>query len=207
MIRPDGSFSFGLEITTVLEMGEFSQANYSTGFNAEGTITPGEGIFLEEFSRTVGTGTEGGSAPQVYAGAMIRAGEYPNEAIPPDIENLVRSGRAAVQAAPKPDLSKYPPWYLKSPVKAGYLYAAGEKTFGSRETALAMAEAAAAANIAEQLRVRIETLEREQSAGTAGRLESLIKTGSLEKLPYRVAEQSYDSETHTAFVLAELALE
>ena len=214
MIRPDGSFSFGLEITTVLEMGEFSQANYSTGFNTEGTITPGAGIFLETFSRTVGTGTEGGGggAPQVYAGTMIRAWEYPNEAIPPDIDSLVRSGRAAVQAAPKPDLSKYPPWYLKPPVKAGYLYAAGEKTFGSQETALAMAEAAAAANIAEQLRVRIETLEietleREQRRGTAGRLESLIKTESLEKLPYRVAEQIYNSETHTAFVLAEMAIE
>ena len=207
LIRPDGSFGFGLEITTVLEMGEFSQANYSTGFTVEGTIRPGGAIVLEEISRTVGTGADGTAAPQVYAGTMIRAGEYPNEAIPQNSESLVLSGRALARAAPRPDLSKYPPWYLKPPVKAGRLYAGGEKTFHHRETAMAMAEAAAAANIAEQLRVRIEALNQEQSLGAKSRVESLIKTESLEKLPYRVLEQRYHDETNTAFVLAELVLE
>jgi hypothetical protein len=207
LILPGGNFSFGLEITTVLVMGEFSQANYSTGFSVQGTITSGAGISLEEFSRTVGTGEDRHGAPQVYAGTVIRAGEYPNEAIPQDIESLVRSGKAAIQASPKPDLSQYPSWYLNPPVKAGYLYASGEKTFDNRETALALAEAAAAANIAEQLRIRIEAQEREQSTGTEGRFESLIKTGALERLPYRIAEQRYDSGTRRAFVLAELALE
>jgi hypothetical protein len=138
---------------------------------------------------------------------MIRAGEYPNEAVPQAIERLVRSGRAAARAAPRPDLSKYPPWYLKPPVNRGRLYAVGEKTFHHRETALAMAEAAAAANMAEQLRVRIEALVREQSLGGQSGVESLIKTEALEKLPYRVLEQRYDSETSAAFVLAELSLE
>jgi hypothetical protein len=204
LVDPGGGFGVDLEITTVLELGTFSRADYSTAFSSRGTIVPGAGISLEEFSRTVGTGKSPEGPPQVYAGTLIRAGEYPNEEIPPGIETLVRAGKAAIRAAAKPDRAAYPPWYRKPPVKEGFLYGAGEKTFEHRDTALALAEAAAAANVAEQRRIRIETLERDQNSGTVTRQESLIRTGSLENLPYRVMERTYHPETQTAFVLVEL---
>ena len=39
-------------------------------------------------------------------------------------------------------IKNYPLWYLNLPVKPGFIYAAGEKTFNVRETAFVLAEAA-----------------------------------------------------------------
>ena len=144
LIQPDGSFGFSINITSVAEMGSFGNTNFSTGFLSSGRVISGKGIVREEFSRTTGTVHDQWDAPQIFAGTMIRSGEYPNEAIPPDIESLVQSGRAAIKALPKPNLSDYPAWYLRLPVKSGFIYSAGEKNFEVKETAFAMAEAAAA---------------------------------------------------------------
>jgi hypothetical protein len=207
MVQPDGSFKFSMEFTTKLEMGEFSQANYTTSFLAEGQIIPGKGITMEEISRTAGLGTGGGdSSPQVYAGAMIRENVYPNEEIPADVNKTIRSGVQSARTAPKIDLTKYPPWYLNRPTKANFIYAAGSKTFSVKETAFAMAEAGAAAGIAESVRVYIESVRRESVGSQGERIESLIKSESLEKLPYTVIDRIYNVETATAFVLAELDL-
>ena len=204
LIHPDGSFSFSVEITTVAEMGNISSANTSARFTSEGKVIPGQGITLEELTRTSAQGIDQAGAPQIYAGTAIRSGEYPNEEIPADIESLVESGRAAVKAEPKPNPAVYPPWYLKLPVKAGFIYAAGEKTFGNRETAFAMAEAAAAANIAEQLLVKMES---ELTTSDSKRMsEERIKSETLQRLNYRVIEKSYNEEKGTAFVLAEYEL-
>ncbi len=88
LVHPDGSVACGMEITTVIEMGALSKVNYSTGFNMKGKITPGKGISMEEVSRSVGAARNHKEAPNIYAGTMIRSGEYPNEAIPKDIESL-----------------------------------------------------------------------------------------------------------------------
>jgi hypothetical protein len=187
-------------------MGELMSTNMSTYFSAEGKVIPGQGISMEEVTRTSGMGQDQGGAPQVYAGTVIHSGEYPNEAIPADIESLVRSGRAAVRAEPKPNPAKYPPWYLKLPEKPGFIYAAGEKTFEDKETALAMAEAVAMANIAEQVWVRIESEIIERSTGNETRIDEHLKSESLQRLNYRIIERLYNEETHTAFVLAETAV-
>jgi hypothetical protein len=212
LVRPDGSFSCDMEITTVIEMGSLSKTNYSTGFSMQGKIVPGQRISMEEVSRSVGAQQDQRDAPQVYAGTMIRSGEYPNEAIPIDIESLVKSGRAAVKAEPKPNLAKYPSWYLKFPVKSGFIYAAGEKTFAVKKTALALAEAAAAANIAEQIRVRIESSMIESSITESSNnnktmIDERIRSEALQRVNYKIIEQIYNEETRTAFVLAEMALE
>ncbi|GHU04940.1 hypothetical protein FACS1894147_10580 [Spirochaetia bacterium] len=204
LIHPDGTFSTGLEMTTVTAMGA-STMNYSTSVVTQGKIVPGQSISTEEFSSTAGMG-EGGAAPHVYAGAMVRAGEYPNEAIPKDIDALIKSGKEKIKAEPKIDKTKYPAWFLKPPRKTGFLYAAGEKTFDNKETALAMAKAAAAAGIAELVKVRIEEtiVELTDAAGT--RTDSRIQTEAMENLPYKIVEQLYNDATHTAYVLAELDL-
>ena len=207
LIRPDGSFSFGIDITTVMEMGEFSKVNYSSGDIFEGKVIPGQGITVEESSRTSGLGYDQEGAPQVYGGTYIRSGEFPNEAIPADIESLVKSGRAAVRAEPKPNLADYPSWYLKPPKKPGFIYAAGEKTFAVKETAFAMAEAAAAANLSEQLWVRIESSVLDTSHGNETLVDERIKSETMQRMNYRVIERTYNEKTHTAFVLAETALD
>jgi hypothetical protein len=207
LIRPDGTFSFSMDLTTVMEMGNFSSVNYSTGFVTEGKVIPGQGISVEEISRTSGMGHDTESAPHVFAGTMIRSGEFPNEAIPSGIESFVRSGREAIRTQPKPSPANYPSWYLRPPAKPGFIYATGEKTFEVRDTAFALAEAAAAANLAEQLWVRIESTIMDASNERGTRTDERIKSETLQRLNYRIAERLYNDETRTAFVLAELALD
>jgi hypothetical protein len=135
---------------------------------------------------------------------MIRSAEFPNEAIPADIETLVRSGRASIKAEPKPNRTKYPSWYLNLPSKPGYIYAAGEKTFAVKDTAFALAEAAAAANLAEQIRVRIESSLTEVSTNNKTMIDERIKSEAIQRVNYKIVERYYNEETHTAFVLAEM---
>jgi len=207
LVRPDGSVNSGMEITTVMEMGNLSKVNYTTSFNMKGKIVPGYGISMEEVSRSAGAARDQRDAPHIYAGTMIRTGEYPNEAIPADIENLVKSGRAAIKAEPKPNIAKYPSWYLKYPAKPGFIYAAGEKTFAVQKTAFALAEAAAAANLAEQIRVHIESSITEISNNNKTIIDERIKSEALQRVKYKIIERHYNEETRTAFVLAEMALE
>jgi hypothetical protein len=204
LIQPDGSFSFGMEITTVLQMGALGGANYSTDFTFEGKVIPGQGISMEESSISAGIGQNLSNKPHVFSGALIREGEFPNEAIPADIDSIIHTGRTAVREAPKPNRSRYPSWYLTLPKKAGFIYAAGEKTFNDRNTAFAMAEAAAAANLADQVMTDIESLIIDVSNNRGTRTEEIIRTESIQQLNYKVIEQTYNNETHTAFVLLEM---
>jgi hypothetical protein len=206
LVHPDGSIACGMEITTVIEMGVLSKVNYSTGFEMKGKIVPGKGISMEKVSRSAGAARDQKVAPNVYAGTMIRSGEYPNEAIPKDIESFVKTGRAAIKTEPKPNIVKYPSWYLKYPVKPGFIYAAGEKTFAVQKTAFALAEAAAAANLAEQIRVQIESSFKEISTNNKTTIEEQIKSEALQRVKYTIIQRYYNEETQTAFVLAEMAL-
>jgi len=204
LVRPDGSITGDMEITTVMEMGDLSKVNYSTSFNMKGKIVPGKGISMEEVSRSSGAQQDQKNAPQIYAGTMIRSAEFPNDAIPADIDSLVKSGRASIKAEPKPNRTKYPSWYLNLPIKPGYIYAAGEKTFAVKETAFALAEAAAAANLAEQIRLRIESSLTEVSNNNKTVIDERIKSEAIQRVNYKIVERVYNEETHTAFVLAEM---
>jgi hypothetical protein len=204
LIRPDGSFGFDMEWTTVLQMGE-SRADYSTGFTAEGRIDPAAGISLEILSHTAGAAGGGGERPEVYTGIMARTAEFPNERIPVDVGAALPAAVGAARRAPALDWSGYPAWYLNPPVRDNAVFGVGQKTFPVQDTAFAMAEAAAAADIALRLRMRIESRIGEQENAAGRRAESVINIEAMEKIPYRVAEQIYREDTETAFVLLELA--
>jgi hypothetical protein len=81
---------------------------------------------------------------------------------------------------------------------------AGEKTFDVRETALAMAEAAAAADLAEQLWVRVESAIMEKTDNDKTMVDERIKSETVQRLRYTVLEKFYNDKTNTAFVLAEM---
>jgi hypothetical protein len=204
LIRPDGSFSFDMEWTTVLRMGE-SRADYSTGFVAEGRIDPAVGISLEILSHTAGA-VNGGGGPEIYTGVMARTAEFPNEQIPADVGTALPAAVRAAKKAPPPDWSGYPAWYRDPPVRENALFGVGQKTFSDRDTAFAMAEAAAAADIALRIRMRIEGRIEERENESGLRAESVINIEAMEKIPYRVAERIYREDTQTAFVLLELSL-
>jgi len=205
LIRPDGTFSFSMDITTVMEMGEFSRVNFTNGFLWEGKVIPGQGISMSEITRSAGLGNDQGGKPQVYSGAVIRSGEFPNEAIPADINSFVRDGRSTARAVPRTDLSNYPSWYLNPPLKAGFIYAAGEKTFANRETAFALAEAGAAARLADQIMVQIQSSFTQVSNNAGTTVEGHTRSEALQRLSYRVVERTYNEKTSTAFVLLEMA--
>jgi len=208
LVHPDGTFSFSLDVTTVMEMGDISRMHFTNGFLSQGRVIPAQGISMEEVTRSAGLAGDQagipGRKPQVYSGTVIHSGEFPNEAIPKDIDSLVREGRSTARAAPKPDRSNYPSWYLKLPTKAGFAYAAGEKTFDDREIAFAMAEAAAAAYLADQIMAQIQSSVTEVSNNAGTTVEEHIKTEALERLSYRVVEKTYNDKTGTAFVLLEM---
>ena len=204
LVEKDGSFRFSIEITTVAVMGNFGKTNTSASFSYEGKVMPGKGISVEGFTRATAQGIDNIGAPQTYAGSEIRSGEFPNEAIPDNIESLIESGKAAARERPKPNPAKYPSWYLKLPSKPGFIYAAGEKTFANRETALAMAEAAAAATLLEQLKVQLASNLTITENETGTRFDENISSLAFERLKYRVVERFYNEETSTAFVLAEM---
>jgi hypothetical protein len=189
LLRADGSVSCGMEITTVKGMGNSSRVNYTTVFSLKGKIASGQKISMGEIPLSSGAAREQRDAMRIYSGTVIRPGEYSNEAIPKDIESLVNAGRLAIKAEPKPNLAKYPPWYLKLPAKPGFIYAVGEKTSAVQKTAFALAEAAAA-NFAEQILLHIEG----------------NKSKSTQQLNYKIIEQYYNEETHTAFVLVEMPI-
>lgn len=205
LVRTDGAFNYSVEITAVAEVGNLTKTNTSSKFTSLGKVIPGKGITLEVLVRTSAQAADQNSVPQIYAGTNISAGEFPNEKIPADIENLIRAGRAAVQSRPKPNPEKYPSWYRNLPSKPGFIYAAGEKTFAVKETALAMAEAAAAAILLEQLSVKIES-EITASENKSGTLfDERIKSEAFQRLNYRIVERVYNEETNTGFVLVEMS--
>jgi hypothetical protein len=203
LIRPDGSFGFDMEWTTVLEMGE-SKANYSTGFTAEGKIDPASGISLEITSRTAGATNGGVEHPEIYTGIMVLNAEFPNEKLPENTGAELPLAVEAARKAPSPDWSWYPSWYLNPPKRENVLFGVGRKTFSVRDTAFAMAEAAAAADIALQIRSRVESSINASENELGRRSESLVNIESMEKIPYRVVEQIYREDMETAFVLLEL---
>jgi hypothetical protein len=89
LVAPDGSFSFEMDMTTVLVMGEAARADYSSGFAVQGRVIPGLSISMDMISHSAGAGVDhSGGAPQVYSGAALHSGEYPNEAVPPGVENI-----------------------------------------------------------------------------------------------------------------------
>jgi len=189
LVRPDGSVTSSRDITTIIEIGSISKVNYTTGFTMKGKIVPGQKAAMDEVPQSSGAAREQKEVPRFYTGTMIRPGEYHADAIPKDMENFVKDGRTAIKAEPKPNPAKYPSWYLKLPAKPGFVYAAGEKSSAVQKTAFAIAEAAAA-NLAEQTRLYIEG----------------NKNKSTQPLNYKIIEQHYNEETHTAFVLAEMPL-
>jgi hypothetical protein len=205
LIRPDGSFGFDMEWTTVLQMGD-SRADYSTGFTAEGRIDPAVGISLEILSHTAGAADGGGDRPEIYTGIMARTAEFPNERMPPNVGKDLPAAVGAAKKTPARDWSDYPAWYRDPPVRENAVFGIGQKTFSDRDTAFAMAEAAAAANIALQISVRIESRIEEQESEAGSRTESVINLEAMEKIPYRVVERVYQEKTETAFVLLELEL-
>jgi hypothetical protein len=208
LIEPEGSFFFGMELTTVMVMGDFSQANFSTSFETSGKVIPpgsGEGppgISLQTVSHTGGIST-GGEGPQVYGGAPVREGEFPNEKIPPGAGGVIRPKVAAAKSAPGVDWTRLPSWYRELPAKPGYIYAAGQKTFENRDTATALAEAAAAADLAVRLEARIESALDDRQGGAGNRTESRFSQEAAATLKYRVAETVYDEAAGTAYVLLE----
>jgi hypothetical protein len=206
LVAPDGSFYSLMEITTVMSMGELSNMNYSTTFTFQGKVTPGQGITTEEVTLTAGQGfDQEDNAPRIFSGTLMRSGAFPNAAIPDDMESIVKAGRSAVRAAPKPNPARYPSWYLNPPEKSGFIYAAGEKTFDVSNTAYIMAEAAAASNLLDQIMVQIQSTSTEVSTDAGTVIDDRVRSEAIRRLNYRVVEKTYINDTSTAFVLLEMA--
>jgi len=207
LIKTDGTFSFSMDLTTYIDIASFQSTNFTTGFLTQGKVIPGQGISIEEISRTAGLGNDTAGPPQIYSGMIIRAGQFPNEAIPDSIETNIQKGRSSSRTNPVPNRVSYPSWYIDLPRKTGFLYAAGEKIFEVSETAFTMAEAAAAADLADQIITRIISEATDISANTAQTIDDKIRAEALHRLNYKIINRHYNNNTKTAFVLIEMKIE
>jgi len=207
LVQPDGRLSFSIDIITTMEMVGISSMSFSNTVSVEGRVIPGQGIIMEELVRTAGIGEDQSPIPQIFSGTTIRYGEFPNEAIPENIDALVRAGRAAVRSTPRPNPANYPDWYLNPPRREGYIFATGEKTFSSSDVALRLAEAGAAARLADQIMIRIISEIIAVTGDTRTMIDSRIRTEAFERVNYRIAEQYFNEQTQTAFVLLEMRLD
>jgi hypothetical protein len=203
LVHPNGEFAFSMNMTTVMQMGE-QKTSFTTGFTAQGTVNAGKSLMVEEYTQSAGTliNNPVQSAPLIYSGNMVRAGAYPAEALPADMPHIINARKAAADS-PKKHSINYPEWYLFPPHNNDKVYAAGEKTFADETTALALAEAAAAARIAEYIRVHVISTTTGIETETSHSFEEQIKTQSVEQVPYKVVKSEYDKTSSTAFVLIE----
>ncbi|ULQ59614.1 hypothetical protein K7I13_14310 [Brucepastera parasyntrophica] len=67
-----------------------------------------------------------------------------------------------------------------------------------------MAEAIAAADMAAQIRIRVETEMTFKTTDTEQQYEQMTQTMSLLSIPYTIREKQYNPETRTAYILLEL---
>jgi hypothetical protein len=213
LVSPNGAIAFSMNMTTVMQMGE-QKTSFSTEFAVQGTVNAGKSIMLKEYSHTAGTLIPNSvrSDPLIYSGNMIREGDYPADALPADMQNMIAvrkdSGAQNIKNEPlktgalkKNQTIKYPLWYIQPPRNGDAVYAVGEKTFENRETALALAEAAAAASIAEYIRVHVSSTSTTVQTDASRSFENRINTQSAERVQYTVIKSEYDEGSSTAFVL------
>jgi hypothetical protein len=204
LVYPDGSFSFDLEMITIMQIGEYSGTKFSTSVSSQGNVIPGRGVNLEVVTLTSGL-TDSNDVPetQVYGGTQISNNEVPNDAIPQNIDSLVKSKAIAVKGQPAVDTSKYPAWYLQPPSAPGFIHAAGYHRFEDEKTALGLAEAAAAAEISAIIRIRLHDETIETTSGDRTRIDSRMRTETAEKIAYKIIEKIYRVSTGEAFILLE----
>ena len=207
MVTQDGTFSFSLEVTNILEMGETASTNNSVESRIEGQIIPGNSLQVQEITKSsTKSGDTNYQTPTIYGGIIIREGLYPNEAIPADVKDTIQRPVHQYKTAERFNSSSYPEWYFNPPVKPGFVYATGEKTFNDRETALTLATVIAAADIAVQMKVILKSELMNIQNNFGQNTDHRLSLESIEQLNYRVVEQLYDSEKSTAFVLIEAQL-
>lgn len=218
LVQPDGSFTFEMEITSLVEMVGLTRSDFTTRHTMEGRVEQAGGISMQSLTVTGGAGAlPSGGAPAVYSGVRSvdeswQTGDRPARpevlagAAPATTAATAGATAAAGQqktGAPVVN-SAAPGWFSAIPARDGYLRAAGSKTFRDRSTALAMAEAVAAADLASRLRVHLES-SLETAAGTErDSLVRVINARSSLRLPYSVAESSWDAASSTAWVLVEI---
>jgi hypothetical protein len=207
LIRPDGTFDSSLEMIVVMEIGGYGGTNFGNAVSTAGCIIPGEGISLEVSVISSGLiGTESAPDVQIYGGVQIYNNEVPNDAIPQGVDTLIKVKAVEIKKQSAADTSTYPVWYIQPPSKQNFIYASGYSRFENEKIALDLAEAAAAAEISAQIKVRVQSETLETSTGNNTRIDSRLKTETTEKIVYKVLKRMYRAGTGEAFVLLEFEL-
>lgn len=208
-VLPDGSFSYEMEITSVVEMVGLTRSDFTTRHTMEGRIDPAGGMSMQSLTLTGGAGVlPSGGAPAVFSGTRTVDENWHAGNSPPRPEVLAGAAATAAvgqQRAVSPVVNPAEPgWFRAIPARDGYLRAAGSKTFRDRATALAMAESVAAADLASRLRIHIESSLDTATGTERDSLVRVINARSSLRLPYTVVERSWDQNSSTAWVLVEL---
>ncbi len=207
LVGPRGDFSFEMEITSVLEMVDITRADYSTRHIMEGRVDPATGITMQQLTTTAGIGVQAEKAePNIYSGNRIADTEFTVADRPATAADTL-AARSIDSAAAYSRAVDQPVWYAQPTRRPGLLTAVGEKRFANRATALAMAEAVAASDLASKVRFHLVSEYLAQSNSAGGSVNRLIDTQSSITLPYTVSEQFYSEQTHTAWVLLEISVE
>ncbi|MFP3042555.1 hypothetical protein LQZ19_12130 [Treponema primitia] len=207
LIHPDGTLDFSLEMIVVMELGGYGGTNFGNTVSTAGRIIPGEGISMEISVVSSGlVDTESVPDVQAYGKVQLYNSEVPNDAIPQGVDTLIKAKAVEIKKRPAADISAYPGWYIQPPSKQDFIYASGYSRFENEKVALDLAEAAAAAEISAQIKIRVQSETLEITTDDKTRIDSKLQTETTEKIVYKVLERVYRSETGEAFALLEFKL-
>ena len=203
LVGPDGKFSSHFDLSTEVITGQTGadpivQAVHNAILVTEGSITEDGKISISFYNDYAMNRDQQEKPGETFSGMALNTSEISTRG-----ENSYDDFKVRLRS--RIDLStadySYPPWFINPPMEENRIFGAGCRTLPDREKALQMAETIAAAVLANQIRVSIqsESLHSEEDGTT--RVQQTIEETSREELNYTVRESLYDENTQTAYVL------
>jgi len=204
-VNPDGSFRSTLGIAIEVITGQTNapplvQALQNTTIVTEGKINEDGSIGITFYSDYALTKDSENQLKTSFSGRILNSQEMIQKGETYEDFKIDLNTRSEALRTNR----NYPDWYLNPPSDDTFLYASGCRSLADEEGALKMAETIAAAVLASQIKVRIQSDFLEVNGQTEEFVQEITTEKAKEELSYEVQESLYDDETKTAYVLIKM---
>jgi len=204
-VNPDGSFRSTLGIAIEVITGQTNapplvQALQNTTIVTEGKINEDGSIGITFYSDYALTKDSKNQLKTSFSGRILNSQEMIQKGENYEDFKIDLNTRSEALRTNR----NYPDWYLNPPSDDTFLYASGCRSLADEEGALKMAETIAAAVLASQIKVRIQSDFLEVNGQTEEFVQEITTEKAKEELSYEVQESLYNDETKTAYVLIKM---
>jgi len=204
-VNPDGSFRSTLGIAIEVITGQTNapplvQALQNTTIVTEGKINEDGSIGITFYSDYALTKDSKNQLKTSFSGRILNSQEMIQKGETYEDFKIDLNTRSEALRTNR----NYPDWYLNPPSDDTFLYASGCRSLADEEGALKMAETIAAAVLASQIKVRIQSDFLEVNGQTEEFVQEITTEKAKEELSYEVQESLYNDETKTAYVLIKM---